>query len=128
LADACPSGVDVSFENVGGAVRDAVWPLLNDFGRVVLCGMIADYQDVEGPPGPNWYPILTRRLTLRGFLLRDHADRRDEFNRDIGLWYREGKIHYREDVTVGLDQAPQAFIRLLRGENFGKAIVKVKND
>lgn len=127
LADATPSGIDVSFENVGGAVRDAVWPLLNDFGRVVLCGMIADYQNVEGLKGPDWFPILMHRLTVRGFLLRDHADRRGEFLRTVSTWYREGKIQYREDIAQGLENAPSAFIRLLRGENFGKAIVRISD-
>jgi NADPH-dependent curcumin reductase CurA len=128
LAGACPSGVDISFENVGGAVRDAVWPLLNEFARVVLCGMIAEYQNVESAPGPNWYPILTRRLTIKGFLLRDHAERRDVFTRTVGRWYQEGKLRYREDITVGLDQTPQAFIRLLQGNNFGKSIVRLTNE
>lgn len=127
LAAAAPGGIDVSFENVGGAVRDAVWPLLNDFGRVVLCGMIADYQNTEGLAGPDWFPILMHRLTVRGFLLRDHADRRDDFLKTVSDWYREGRIHYREDITEGLKNAPAAFIRLLRGENFGKAIVRISD-
>jgi NADPH-dependent curcumin reductase CurA len=128
LAEVCPKGVDVSFENVGGAVRDAVWPLMNDFGRVVLCGLIAEYQDQGGLAGPNWFPILTRRLIVRGFLLRDHLDRRDDFMRAMAQWHREGAVRYREDVTVGLANAPAAFRRLLQGQNFGKAVVQVSGD
>lgn len=128
LAEACPNGVDISFENVGGAVRDAVWPLMNDFGRVVLCGLIAEYQDRGGLAGPNWFPILTRRLIVRGFLLRDHLDRRDDFMRAMAQWHREGAVRYREDVTVGLANAPAAFRRLLQGQNFGKAVVQVSGD
>ena len=125
LAAACPEGIDIYFENVGGAVRSAVWPLFNDFGRVVLCGMISDYQNREGLTGPDWFPILTHRLTIRGFLLRDHADRRDAFLADMADWYRSGKVRYREDVADGLEQAPAAFIRLLRGDNFGKTLVRL---
>lgn len=128
LAEVCPKGVDVSFENVGGAVRDAVWPLMNDFGRVVLCGLIAEYQDQGGLAGPNWFPILTRRLIVRGFLLRDHLDRREDFMRAMAQWHREGAVRYREDVTVGLANAPAAFRRLLQGQNFGKAVVQVSGD
>jgi NADPH-dependent curcumin reductase CurA len=127
LAAACPDGIDILFENVGGTVRDAAWPLLNDFGRVVLCGLIAEYQDAGQGAGPNWFPILTRRLTVRGFLLRDHADRREKFTRAVSQWYREGRIKYREDITVGLEKTPEAFIRLLQGRNFGKSIVRVIN-
>jgi NADPH-dependent curcumin reductase CurA len=125
LAAACPGGIDVSFENVGGRLRDAVWPLLNDFGRVVLCGMIANYQDTQGLKGPDWFPILNHRLTVRGFLLRDHSNRRDDFLATVSHWLKEGKIQYREDITHGLENAPDAFIRLLSGENFGKSIVRV---
>ena len=127
LAGATPKGIDISFENVGGAVRDAVWPLLNDFGRVVLCGLIADYQDTQGLTGPDWFPILMHRLTVRGFLLRDHAHRRDDFLKTVSKWYRDGQLQYREDITDGLENAPAAFIRLLRGENFGKAIVSISD-
>ena len=125
LAAACPDGIDISFENVGGVVRDAVWPLLNDKARVVLCGMISQYQDGAGLHGPDWFPILTRRLSIRGFLLRDHIHRRAAFLDEVSNWYRQGLIHYREDVTEGLEQAPAAFIRLLRGDNFGKSLVRL---
>ncbi|MES2903658.1 MAG: NADP-dependent oxidoreductase [Pseudomonadota bacterium] len=125
LAAACPDGVDVSFENVGGEVRDAVWPLLNDFGRVALCGLIASYSDQGGAPGPEWFRILMRRLTVRGFLLRDHAHRREQFLADMQEWHRCGLVQYREDIAEGLEHAPAAFSRLLQGENFGKALVRL---
>ncbi|WP_454883096.1 NADP-dependent oxidoreductase [Sphingomonas oryzagri] len=128
LADVCPDGVDVSFENVGGAVRDAVWPLMRDFGRVVLCGMISEYHAAGEGGGPNWFPILNHRLTVRGFLLRDHGHRREAFLRDVSQWYAEGRIRYREDVAHGLERAPEAFIRLVQGQNFGKSVVELTDD
>jgi NADPH-dependent curcumin reductase len=130
LAKACPKGIDVYFENVGGAVWTAVLPLLNDFARVPVCGLIAHYNDTELPPGPDRMPslmrnILTKRLTLRGFIVRDFAAHAGEFARDVGTWLKEGKIKYREDVVEGLGKAPEAFIGLLNGRNFGKLLVRV---
>jgi NADPH-dependent curcumin reductase CurA len=133
LAKACPKGIDVYFENVGGKVWDAVLPLLNDFARVPVCGLIAHYNDTELPPGPDKTPllmraVLTRRLTLRGFIVRDFAAHAADFERDVGAWLRDGKIKYREDVVDGLDKAPEAFIGLLAGRNFGKLLVRVNPD
>jgi NADPH-dependent curcumin reductase CurA len=133
LAKACPKSIDIYFENVGGAVWDAVLPLLNDFARVPVCGLIAHYNDTELPPGPDRMPllmrnILTKRLTLRGFIVRDFAAHAGEFERDVGSWLREGKIKYREDVVDGLEKAPEAFIGLLKGRNFGKLLVRVNKD
>jgi NADPH-dependent curcumin reductase CurA len=125
LARACRSGVDVYFENVGGAVQKAVWPLLNDFGRVPLCGLIAEYNDVEPAPGPNLSSVLTKRLIVRGFIVSDHGDRWGDFYRDVSAWVREGRIKYREDVVDGLERAPEAFIGLFHGNNFGKLLVRV---
>ena len=125
MARACPSGIDVYFENVGGAVQQAVWPLLNDFARVPVCGLIAQYNDVEPKPGPSLVPVLSKRLTVRGFIISDHADRWEEFYRDMAAWIREGRIKYREDVVDGLEHAPEAFIGLLQGRNFGKLLVRV---
>jgi NADPH-dependent curcumin reductase CurA len=131
LAAACPNGIDVYFENVGGEVWDAVFPLLNNFARVPVCGMIAHYNDTELPPGPDKTPrlmrtILTKRLTVRGFLVSDwFADHMAAFQRDMSQWIREGKVKYREDVVEGLEAAPQAFIGLLKGKNFGKLLVRV---
>jgi hypothetical protein len=133
LQQACPRGIDVYFENVGGAVWEAVFPLLNDFARVPVCGLIAHYNDTALPPGPNMAPalmraVLTKRLTIRGFIVRDFAAQVAEFGRDMAQWLREGKIKYREDVVEGLENAPQAFIGLLQGRNFGKLLVRVAKE
>jgi NADPH-dependent curcumin reductase len=133
LAKACPKGIDVYFENVGGKVCDAVLPLLNDFARVPVCGLIAHYNDTELPPGPDKTPllmrsVLTKRLTLRGFIVSDFIAHAGEFERDISTWLREGRIKYREDVVDGLEKAPEAFIGLLNGRNFGKLLVRVNPD
>ena len=131
LRAACPKGVDVYWENVGGRVFDAVWPLLNDFARVPVCGLIAWYNATEPPPGPDRTPmllrqILTKRLTLRGFIVRDFAP--GDFQTEVGGWIRDGRLRYREDVRDGLENAPAAFIGLLDGENFGKLLIRVGPD
>ena len=130
LAEACPNGIDVYFENVGGSVWEAVFPLLNPFARVPVCGLIAQYNATDLPPGPNMVPalmrsILSNRLSLRGFIVSDFAAQGAEFRRDVAGWIREGRIRYREDIVDGLAQAPQAFIGLLKGRNFGKLLVRV---
>jgi NADPH-dependent curcumin reductase CurA len=130
LAVACPKGVDVYFENVGGEVWNAVMPLLNDFARVPLCGLIAHYNMTQLPDGPNRVPellvnILKKRWTLRGFIVSDFADQAADFYRDMTKWLKEGRIKYREDIVDGLELAPEAFIGLLRGKNFGKLLVRV---
>jgi NADPH-dependent curcumin reductase len=125
LKAACPNGIDVDFENVGGAVLQAIWPLMNDFGRVALCGLIAHYNDTSLAPGPSWLYLLARRLTVRGFIVSDHISRMKDFQRDMSGWLREGKIKYREDIVDGLENAPTAFLGLLKGKNFGKMIVQV---
>jgi NADPH-dependent curcumin reductase CurA len=130
LKDACPNGIDVYFENVGGAVFDAVLPLLNDFARIPVCGLIAQYNDVGPPAGPDRLPgvmrqVLSRRLAIRGFIVWDFADQAEAFRRDVGAWIRDGRIKYREDVVEGLENAPKAFMGLLKGRNFGKLLVKV---
>ena len=132
LKDACPKGIDVYFENVGGAVFEAVFPLLNTFARVPVCGLIAHYNDTEAKP-PKWAAsmmraVLTKRLTIRGFIISDYAARHAEFLRDMSQWVREGKVKYKEFVTEGLDGAPGAFMGLLKGANFGKQLVRVGPD
>ncbi len=132
LKDACPKGIDVYFENVGGAVFDAVFPLLNTFARVPVCGLIAHYNDTEAKP-PKWasslmFAILVKRLTFRGFIVTDFAARHADFLRDMSQWVREGKVKYKEFVTEGLDSAPGAFMGLLKGANFGKQLVRVGPD
>jgi NADPH-dependent curcumin reductase CurA len=130
LAAACPKGIDVYFENVGGAVFDAVLPLLNPFARVPVCGLVSMYNATELPPGPNRLPllmraVLTKRLTLRGFIVTDFAAKQPEFLREVPTWLKEGKIAYCEDIVEGLENAPGALIGLLKGENFGKVVVRV---
>jgi NADPH-dependent curcumin reductase CurA len=130
LKEACHKGIDVYFENVGGAVWDAVFPLLNPFARIPVCGLIAHYNETELPGGPNRVPqlmraVLTKRLTIRGFIVSDFAALQAEFLKDVSTWLRERRIKYREDVVEGLDKAPRALIGLLRGENFGKVVVRV---
>jgi NADPH-dependent curcumin reductase CurA len=130
LQAACPSGIDVYFENVGGAVFQAVLPMLNPFARIPVCGLIAQYNATEAPPGPDRTPslmlsILTKRLTFRGFIVSDFFNQRDDFLREMTAWLREGKINYREDVVEGLETVVSAFRGLLRGQNFGKLLVRV---
>jgi NADPH-dependent curcumin reductase len=125
LAAACPKGVDVYFENVGGAVQQTVWPLLNDFARVPVCGVIAQYNATAPSPGPDIATILRKRLLVRGFIVWDFAAKEGDFLRDMAAWIREGKLKYREDIVEGLDKAPEAFLGLLEGKNFGKLLVKV---
>lgn len=130
LKTACPSGIDVYFENVGGPVLDAVLPLLNDFARIPVCGQIANYNATELPPGPDRLPmlmldILVRRLTFRGFIVSDFASQFPQFLADMVPWIKEGKIKYKEDITDGLENAPRELIGLLRGENFGKKVIRV---
>ena len=130
LRAACPKGIDVYFENVGGRVLEAVVPLLNLFGRVPVCGLIAHYSAVALPQGPDHTPllmsaILTKRLTFRGFIVIDFASQKAEFERDMAAWLRERKVKYREDIVDGLENAVGAFRGLLLGQNFGKLLVRV---
>lgn len=133
LADACPRGIDVYFENVGGPVLMAVWPLLNINARVPVCGLIAWYSLTELPPGPDLSPILMRtilvkRVKVHGFINFDHAHRQADFLRDMSGWLKSKQIAYREDVVEGLEQAPQAFIGMLRGDNLGKLVIRVSKE
>lgn len=131
LERATPHGVDIYFENVGGRVADAVYPRMNIHGRVPLCGMIADYNGQTATTGSDRLPalyrhILNKSLSVRGFLSREFEDDLHEtFLADMGSWVRQGSIVHREDVTVGLENAPATFIGLLRGGNVGKAVVQV---
>lgn len=130
LRAACPQGIDVYFENVGGHVWDAVFPLLNDFARVPVCGLIAQYNDAAAHPGPDRLPgvmrdVLSRSLLIRGFIQREFVDQRPAFYSQMTEWIASGQIRYREDVVDGLEAAPEAFIGLLEGRNFGKLVVRV---
>lgn len=131
LEVACQQGIDVYFENVGGAVFDAVLPLLNTRARIPLCGLIAHYNDTALPAGPDRLPLLTRtlltkRIRMQGFIIsEDYGPRFGEFLAAMGPWVRDGRIKYREDIVEGLENAPQAFIGMLRGGNFGKLVVRI---
>jgi NADPH-dependent curcumin reductase len=125
---ACPQGIDVYFENVGGAVQQAVFPRLNDFGRMILCGMIAEYNDPQPRPGPNLMAAVRKRLHLQGFIVSDRWQLYGEYRAMAAPLVRNGELKYREDIVDGLDHAPDAFIGLLQGRNFGKLIVRLADD
>jgi NADPH-dependent curcumin reductase CurA len=130
LQETCSKGVDIYFESVGDIVQQAVWPLLNVGARVPVCGTIAHYNATELPSGPDRSPLLMReilvkRLSVQGFIIFDHQKQFPAMSAAIGRWLSEGYMKYREDVVDGLEQAPEAFIGLLEGRNFGKLVVKV---
>ncbi len=127
LKDACPQGIDVYFENVGGEILDTVLPLMNRFGRIPLCGLISAYNATTPPPGPrNLRSVLTQRLKIQGLIVFDWADRIDEAIRDLGKWHAEGKLKIREDVREGgLDAFPDVLNLLYTGGNQGKLVLKV---
>src|SRR4029079_4003174 len=130
LKAACPKGIDVYFENVSGPVWDAVFPLLNPFARIPVCGLIAQYSATDAPEmkyktSQIFRAILTKRLTIRGFIVSDFWGRFDDFIREMPQWIRQGRIKYREDIVDGLENAPQTFMGLLKGKNFGKQLVRV---
>nr|WP_321983009.1 NADP-dependent oxidoreductase [uncultured Lichenicoccus sp.] len=130
LADACPDGIDVYFENVGGAVFDAAFPLLNRFARVPVCGVVATYNGAGADAhGPDRVPallgaILRRSLTVQGFINHDFIDRYDAFQTEMSAWVRNGDVRTREDIVDGLANAPDAFIGMLEGRNFGKLLIR----
>ncbi len=122
----CPSGIDADFENVGGKIFHAVFARLNNFGRVAFCGAISEYQDQAPMAGPEkMFSIVQKRLTLQGFIVSDHAALMGDFVNEVGPLALSGKLKVRETIVDGLDRAPQAFMGLLKGENFGKLVVKV---
>jgi NADPH-dependent curcumin reductase CurA len=128
LKTACPDGIDVYFENVGGAVFAAVLRLLNVRARIPLCGLISGYNATTDEPGPNLRPLLVSRALIQGFIVSDHSDRYGAALQEMIPLVRSARLKYREDITDGLDAAPEAFIGLLEGRNFGKAIVRVSPD
>ncbi|KXK61393.1 NADP-dependent oxidoreductase [Micromonospora rosaria] len=126
LAAAAPDGVDVYFDNVGGDHLEAAIAAMNLHGRAAICGMIAQYNATEPPAAPrNLAQVIGKRLTLRGFLVADHGHLREQFVTEVAGWLREGKLSYDETIVDGLDQAPEAFLGLLRGDNLGKMLVRV---
>jgi NADPH-dependent curcumin reductase CurA len=126
LAKAAPDGMDVYFDNVGGEHLEAAIGAMRTFGRIAMCGAISIYNATELPAGPrNITMAIPKRLNIRGFIVSDHADLMPDFLRDVGGWVRDGKIRYRETVVEGIENAPDAFIGVLRGDNIGKMLVKL---
>ena len=121
----CPEGVDVYFDNVGGDLLQAAMEHLALGARVVLCGLMAQYNRNDMPPGPNPAFIIKARATVRGLVVYDHEDLRDAFMRDVSAWIEDGDLVYREDIADGIEHAAEAFCALMRGENFGKALVRL---
>jgi len=128
LKAACPAGVDIYFENVGGAVFAAILRVINRGARIPLCGIISEYNATGNPAGPNLRPLLVNRAMMKGFIVSDHNDRAPAFLQEVAPLVMSGRIKFREDIVEGLDNAPEAFIGLLQGKNFGKLMVRVSPD
>ena len=125
LSAACPDGIDVYFENVGGAMLEAVLLQLNPYARIVACGMISQY-NLEQPEGVrNLGTMVGNKVKMQGFIVSDHMDLQAAFFAEMSAWLAAGKIKYREDITLGIENAPAAFIGMLKGENFGKQVVQI---
>jgi NADPH-dependent curcumin reductase CurA len=126
LAAACPRGVDVYFDNVGGRITEAVSRHVNLFARVAVCGLISQYNLAQPEVAPrNERFVLVNRVRVQGFIVSDFYQRRDEGLRQLAGWLREGKLRYREDIVDGLENAPAAFIGMLQGRNLGKQLVRL---
>jgi NADPH:quinone reductase len=126
LRELCPNGIDVYFDNVGGAITDAAIRRLNNRARVAVCGQISQYNSDKPEMGPRWLgQLIAKQARVEGFLVRQFASRFDEGYRQLTTWLRDGKIRYREDVVTGLENAPRAFIGMLQGHNIGKQLVKL---
>ena len=126
LAELAPEGIDVYFDNVGGDHLECAIGALRTHGRIVACGSISRYNDAEPAPGPrNMFLVVTKRLRIHGYIISDHYERFGEFVEQAATWVREGRLRYRETVVEGIENAPKAFLGLLRGENIGKMLVKV---
>ena len=124
-----PRGIDVYFENVGGAHLEAALEHMNTYGRIVMCGMISMYNATKPVPGPaNLFYVTSKQLTMRGFIVMDHFDKLQQFFSDMGKWISEGKIKWKETIVHGIENAPKAFIGLFKGKNFGKMLVKIGSD
>ncbi|HEX5733240.1 MAG TPA: NADP-dependent oxidoreductase [Blastocatellia bacterium] len=122
----CPDGIDIDFENVGGKIFDAILSLINLRARIVLCGMIAQYNATEPVPGPyNFINILVRRARVEGFIVMDYMNRAGEAVAELARWLAEGRIKYRIDEVEGLERAPEALNRLFDGQNIGKLVIKI---
>jgi NADPH-dependent curcumin reductase CurA len=126
LAEAAPDGIDVYFDNVGGDHLEAAIAHLRPHGRIAACGSISGYNATEPPPGPhNMSLIVGKRLTMRGYIVSDHADQQADFSARVGGWLQEGLLHAPESIVDGFERAPEAFIGMLQGANFGKTVVRL---
>ena len=122
----CPNGIDVYFDNVGGSITDAAMGLLNTRARVAVCGQSSQYNSVEPDVGPRWFrQTIVRQAKVEGFLVQQFSDRYDEAYRQLSTWLREKRLKYREDIALGLENAPKAFIAMLEGRSGGKQLVKI---
>ncbi|MBN8909649.1 MAG: NADP-dependent oxidoreductase, partial [Rhodospirillales bacterium] len=128
LQAACPNGIDGYFENVGGAVQEAVFEQLNAFARVAMCGMVSQYNATKLPPGPNLGFVVGKRILIQGFIVSDRPERLVEWRRIAAPLVADGSLIYREDVVDGLDNAPEALTGILSGRNFGKMLVRVGHE
>ena len=128
LKAAAPNGIDVYYDNTAGVILETVLQQINLGARIPLVGLISEYNATSTPPGPNLMPLLIKRALIKGFLVSDSQHQFNDFLHDVSGWLQSGKLKYKEDVVIGLENAPGAFIGLLRGENFGKLIVKVSDD
>ena len=125
LREVAPDGIDVYFDNVGGEQLEGSIAALNRFGRVAMCGAISQYNETAPVGTRNMSLVITKRLTLRGFIVLDHSDRRPAFVEEVGGWLREGKVRFQETFVDGVEHAPDAFLGLLRGDNVGKMLVRI---
>ena len=129
LREACPKGIDIYFENVGGPLLDMVLHQVNPFARIPLCGMISQYNLETPDPGPRFlFSMIGNRTLMQGFIISDHFDRYPEFVREVGGWLRGGRLKHQHTIVEGIEQAPRAFIGLFAGDNVGKMVVKLGPD
>ncbi len=128
LKEKCPEGIDIYFENVGGETLDAALTLMNNYGRIPVCGLISMYNDWESPGPKMFRNILMKRLTVKGFLVSDYLDRYAESLQSLSEWMAEGKIQYKVDIVEGIENAPSAVNKLFTGENTGKLVIKVSDE
>jgi NADPH-dependent curcumin reductase CurA len=125
LASVCPDGIDVYFENVGGLVQQAAFPMMNAFGRIIMCGMVSQYDEANPPLGPNLGFVVKMRVRIQGFIVSDRPERFAEWRTLATPWVMDGGLVYREDIVDGLENAAGALIGMLGGQNFGKLLVRV---
>lgn len=126
LKEACPNGIDVYFDNVGGEVSDAVMPLINDFARIVVCGAISMYNSTQPEPGMRPQPyLITRKALMQGFIVTQYMSRFREGITQLADWFMSGKLKHAETIVEGFENTPQAFIGLFSGDNLGKQVVKI---